>query len=97
MEVRIGLEAGRGVSSKELVGLKLGAVVGRQNLSVDVADVGPSVGGHPRGLVAARAQVGDQQEFSDKGARKGGGDEVLGSMLVDLGGARGATLTASTW
>lgn len=56
----------------------------------------PFVVGEPGGLLAAAADVRDEQEFGDFGVGEGCGDEVLGSYFVDGLRACWAAFSAGT-
>lgn len=57
-------------------------------------EVRPFVVGEPGGLLAAAADVRDEEEFGDFGVGERCGDEVLGGYFVDGLGACRATFSA---
>lgn len=70
-----------------LVGGDLGLVVLGEDALIDLADVVlPVAGGPPGGGLAARADVGYEEELGDGWECGGGVDEVRGRVAVDLEG-----------
>lgn len=80
---------------QDLVGGKLGLVVGRQRAVVDLLGVVfPVAGGPPGGALATGTAVGDEEEAADGGLGGGGVDEVDGGVAVDAECAFGAVFTS---